>query len=308
MKIIDNLSAKEILGIKCVTTFGNFDGVHIGHQKIIQHTCEIAKQKKYKSVLITFSPHPRQFFNKDTSYQHDNFLIYTNKKKLSILSNFDIDFIVSINFNIKFSQIKAEEFIRKLTLEILKTKVFVSGNNTKFGANKHGNVNFLEELQKKYNYYFKNVNQTLYEQQQCSSSNIRNLISSAQIKNANAMLGRIYEISGIVIEGDKRGRKIGFPTANILISTIQPKFGVYSSYTIVEGKEYNSITNIGVRPTISNKNRLIIETHIFDFSEDIYGIEITIGLKSFLREEKKFSSINELQIQINNDIYLSKNL
>lgn len=279
-----------------VVLIGNFDGIHLGHQKLISKAKKIAEQKKQKLVLITFNPHPREIIN---NIQMDLILPYKEKKLL--LKNYGIDKIDEIKFTNKLSKLSAEEFAKEYIYKAHNPSDIVIGKNFKFGHKARGDAKLLKDsLSKKVKVHSIDIKRL--DSLVISSSEIKKLISKGNIDKANKLLGRNYHISGKVIHGEKRGRLIGFPTTNLSTEwNFLPKKGVYVSKVVISDKSYQSITNIGVRPTF-NANSLQIESHIFDFNKNVYGKKIKIYFLARIRSEKKFETVEKLIENITKDV------
>ena len=279
-----------------VVLIGNFDGIHLGHQKLISKAKKIAEQKKQKLVLITFNPHPREIIN---NIQMDLILPYKEKKLL--LKNYGIDKIDEIKFTNKLSKLSAEEFTIEYIYKAHNPSDIVIGKNFKFGHKARGDAKLLKDsLSKKVKVHSIDIKRL--DNLVISSSEIKKLISKGSIEKVNKLLGRNYHISGKVIHGEKRGRLIGFPTTNLSTEwNFLPKKGVYVSKVVISDKSYQSITNIGVRPTF-NANSLQIESHIFDFNKNVYGKKIKIYFLARIRSEKKFETVEKLIENITKDV------
>ena len=279
-----------------VVLIGNFDGIHLGHQKLISKAKKIAEQKKQKLVLITFNPHPREIIN---NTEMDLILPYKEKK--SLLKNYGIDMINEIKFTNKLSKLSAEEFAKEYIYKAHNPSDIVIGKNFKFGHKARGDAKLLKDsLSKKVKVHSIDIKRL--DSLIISSSEIKKLISKGSIKKVNKLLGRNYHISGKVIHGEKRGRLIGFPTTNLSTEwNFLPKKGVYVSKVVISDKSYQSITNIGVRPTF-NANSLQIESHIFDFNKNVYGKKIKIYFLARIRNEKKFETVEKLIENITKDV------
>ena len=297
--ILNEISCKGL----CLT-IGNFDGVHLGHQAIIKNLKEISKQRNLASAIMTFEPHPLAFFNDNKKI---DFRISTLKQKIKILQKFNIDYLILQNFNKRFADLSADFFIKNILEKTLSIKHLLVGYDFTFGKNRQGNFKDLEGA----NFVLEEINPVKIEianqHLTCSSSLVRSLLKSGDIKNANKILGHNFTIEGEVIHGKKLAQTLGFPTLNLNCKSqqIQPKFGVYKSFVRISNNKERllSITNFGVKPTIDNKeSRPLFETHLLNFNGDLYGKKITIELEDFIREEKKFSSIEDLKNQINLDI------
>ena len=279
-----------------VVLIGNFDGIHLGHQKLISKAKKIAEQKKQKLVLITFNPHPREIINNS---EMDLILPYKEKKLL--LKNYGIDKIDEIKFTNKLSKLSAEEFAKEYIYKVHNPSDIVIGKNFKFGHKARGDAKLLKDsLSKKVKVHSIDIKRL--DSLVISSSEIKKLISKGSIEKVNKLLGRNYHISGKVIHGEKRGRLIGFPTTNLSTEwNFLPKKGVYVSKVVISDKSYQSITNIGVRPTF-NANSLQIESHIFDFNKNVYGKKIKIYFLARIRSEKKFETVEKLIENITKDV------
>ena len=307
--IIDwKVGDKKINFPSCYYAIGNFDGVHCGHQKLINFTKKEAKKNKYPCGVITFIPHPRSYFRPDDPA----FIINNYEEKIDYLSNLGLDFIINILFNKNLQQMSPEDFIKKVLLGKLNVEKLFAGNDFAFGKSRAGRINSLSKTLQNINFKFFPIQLLLDKNSSVvSSSRIRAALQSGQIENAKKMLGRDPMISGIVVKGEQFGRKINFPTANIQIKNrLIPAFGVYTvQVSFSKNKKvflYNGIANIGVRPTVKNRG-LLLEVFIFDFKDNIYRKKIKVHLKSFLRPEKKFANLEELKKQIKKDVEKAKN-
>ena len=282
---------------------GNFDGVHLGHEKVLEEAKKLSREKKLPISVLTFDPHPREFF----SSEKNNFLLQTNTQKVETLRKHGIDNLINLQFDKNLSELQPEEFIERILYKNLSLRHVFVGKDFKFGKNRKGDIYALKNIGTKYNISVSSISLKTLNTVSISSSKIRELLKSGNIIEANKLLGRPYKISGLVIEGDKRGRSINFPTANIKLGNlIMPAFGVYSvSVKGIENKIYNGIANIGRRPTVNDRG-VLLEVNIFDFNNNIYGKEISVNLLNFIRKEKKFDGIESLKTQIKNDVKVSK--
>ena len=293
-----NLEKKHHNGVIAI---GNFDGLHLGHQKVINEAKQKAKKNKLSFGLMTFEPVPVMFFSNKTKDHRINSL---EKKKQ--LEKFKLDFLIIIKFNKSFSTLTAKDFIEKIIFKKTKCKYLFVSRNFKFGFKRHGNIQTLKKFEKKFNY--KNIITMPYKKkyQTISSTFIRKKIREGKINLANKLLGRNWCIEGKVIRGKKRGRKIGFPTCNMdLSSYVIPKLGVYSVKVKSKSFNKNGIANVGYRPTF-NGQRLLLETNIFGFNKNLYNKVINVSFKKFIRAEKKFKNLEYLKKQIKVDIKLAK--
>ncbi len=279
---------------------GTFDGVHIGHQAIISKMTEIATAKKLKSVVLTFDPHPRYTLKKDDNKLK---LLLTNEEKLRRFEKMGVDIIVIISFTVEFSKTPYETFIKKYLVDSLGMKCLVIGFDHRFGENRTGNHQTLIDLSRKYSYAVIEKTALTENDDVISSTKIRGLLDSGQIEKANRYLGYAFPINGTVVEGNKTGNKLGFPTANIIIDNPSkqiPARGVYAVKVLIENKIYNGMCNIGNKPTFENQP-LTIETNIFDFGKNIYHKKISVFFISFIRNELKFENTQLLQTQLEKD-------
>ncbi len=301
MKIISSLAeVKE----GATLTIGNFDGVHMGHQEILKTIKSYSKDRNLSFVVITFVPHPVQILS-----PRDNFLINSYDQRRRYLEESGVDYLMELEFNRDFSTMSPSVFIDKYILEN-KISDFFLGHDFAFGSNKSGDHNFIIDYCKnkdiKIHILKEFVDQSVHES--ISSSAIRDAISNGDVLEANRMLGREFMISGMVVKGAGRGKQIGIPTANLGFDAIRkvPQRGVYSTKTLVDNQLWQSITNVGFNPTFNNEEKILIETHILDFDNDIYGQEIEVSFIEKIRDEKKFSNVNDLISQIKCDIQTAR--
>jgi riboflavin kinase/FMN adenylyltransferase len=283
-----------------VVTVGTFDGLHLGHQKIIHRMNELAHVNNGETVLVTFDPHPRLVVN---SSPYDIKFINTKKRKFHLLEKLGIDHLIIIPFTKEFAKTSSEDFIREYLIDQIGVKKLIVGYDHHFGRNREGNYQKLYALGEKYNFEVEEISAQYIDNVPVSSTKIRNALIDGDVKVANKMLGYEYSITGVVVGGNKIGRSIGFPTANI---EIEDKYkliaagGVYACKVEVAGTMYFGMGNIGTRPTVGI-NGLVTEVNIFDFDEEIYGQEITIFFLERIRDEQKFNTIEELKNQLIND-------
>lgn len=284
-----------------VVTIGTFDGVHIGHKAIIEKLKEQAKKLNCESVIITFSPHPRMVVNNDSKI----LLLTTLEEKKELIEKLGVDKLYVINFTKNFAKKTYQEFLTETIVLKNKAKHLIIGYDHKFGKDRAGDKTNLMELTKENNIGITIVNPQEINGMVVSSTKIRNALLDGNLELANTMLGRNYKVNGKVIEGSKRGRTLGFPTANIEPyekNKLLPQNGVYLVKVFLENREYPGVLNIGLRPTFNNRVEPIAEVHLLDFNQDIYGTEISVEFIKRLRDEKKFNSKEELITQIKKDI------
>lgn len=292
MKIYHDIS--EIKSIpNAVVTVGTFDGLHIGHQKVIGDVVKSAKSIGGQSVVVTFYPHPRKVLQPGFDLK----LIISRREKHKLFEKLGIDNLVCIRFTKDFAETTSEEFVKKYMVDPIQPRKVIIGYDHHFGKDRKGNLEFLAEMGAKYNFEVEKIEMQDIEKTAVSSSKIREAISRGDMKTATKFLGYHFSISGIVVKGNQLGRKLGFPTANIQPDEpdkIIPEYGVYAVLVDWNGKTYKGMSNIGIRPTL-DLHKLTIEVHMFDFDQDIYGEHITIYFLEHTRIEKKFRDIDLLR-------------
>ena len=289
-----------------ILLIGNFDGLHIGHQKLFNFAKKYKKKYKIKIGVLTFDPIPKMFFNKKLK----NFKISNLNQKINSFEKFKIDFVIIKKFDKKFSKMNYTKFIDNILSKKLKPKYIFVSNNFRFGNKREGNVNKLKFFEKKYNFKIINPKPLKKKTKIISSTLIRKLISNGKINIVNKYLDRNWSIDGKVNVGRKMGRKIGFPTCNIKLNDyVIAKPGVYAVNILINKnkKLLRGIANLGYRPTF-NQKEILLEVHIFNFSRNLYNKHLTIEFIDFIRKEKKFKNINQLKKQINLDIIKAKKL
>ena len=284
---------------KTIVTIGTFDGVHIGHKKIIAKIVQNCKSENLESIILTFFPHPRMVLNENSDIK----LLNTIDEKSELLAINGIQNLVIQNFNTAFSQLSAEEFVADVLVKQLNIQKIIIGHDHRFGKNRSANIDDLIVFGKKYNFDVEQISVKEIDDVAISSTKIRNAIQEGKITLANEYLGYNYQILGKIIKGKQLGRTIGFPTANIELEEdykLLPKFGVYIVKSILENKTVFGIMNIGIKPTFS-ENKITLEAHFLDFDADLYDKIITVSIIEFIREEQKFENIKTLKIQIQKD-------
>ena len=302
MKIYKNFNISKNFKNSAIA-IGNFDGFHLGHQKVINTGKHIAKKNNLKFGILVFHPLPVMFFNKKLK----NFRIDSLKQKIISSKKLGIDFLIIKKFDKNFSKTSAENFIKLIINKKLKAKLIFISKNFRFGKNRIGNIHLLKKNENIFNYTTKTVPALKRKNNIISSTLIRKNIKKGRVDIVKKMLGRYWTVDGIVKRGEKRGRKLGFPTCNIdLGNYIIPKTGVYSSIVIInKNTKKKGIVNIGYKPTFG-KNKLLLEVHIFGLKKNLYDKSIKIMLTKFIRKEKKFKNIIQLKKQIKKDIKDSK--
>jgi len=300
-----------VLNEPTIVTIGTFDGVHIGHQKIIEKVVQTAKKSNKKSVLLTFFPHPRMVLQKDSNIE----LINTIDERAALLAKTGLDYLIIHPFSKSFSRLTALDFVRDILVNQLNISKLIIGYDHHFGKNREGNLEQLTEYSYLYDFEVEEIPAQDINDVSVSSTKIRRALSEKNIKTANKYLGYNFMLSGTVVNGKQLGGKIGYPTANIHVEEsykLIPKTGVYIVKSTIQNSAVFGMMNIGFRPTINGKHQTI-EVHFFDFNEDLYAQNITVEILYFLRDEEKFNSvetlISQLEIDKSNALnYLQNNL
>lgn len=283
-----------------VLTVGTFDGVHLGHRKIINEMIYQSVENNCRNLVITFDPHPQIVLSKKDSIK----ILTTLEQKLEYLNYLSVQNVLVVNFTKEFSQIDFRKFVEEYLVNRIGVHTIVVGSDHHFGKNREGNPEILTELGKIFGFNVIKVDPLVFEGHKISSTRIRKALAEGKIEFANRMLGKKYEIKGKVVRGNQRGALIGFPTANIEVDNkdkLIPARGVYFVEVDVAEKNYYGMMNIGFRPTFNNSTEMVIEVHIFYFNGEIYNQPITIRFLDKLRDEKKFNSIDELKAQLQQD-------
>ena len=289
-----------------ILLIGNFDGLHIGHQKLFDLAKKYKKNKKLKIGVITFNPIPKMFFNKKLK----NYRLSNLNQKIKFMSNFNIDFLIIKKFDKKFSKKNYKKFISKILYSKIKAKYIFVSNNFRFGHKREGNVSSLKKFQKYFGYKIVNPKPLKKKNKLVSSTLIRKLLQSGKLNLANSYLNRNWSIEGVVKRGRQLGKKIGFPTCNINLNEyVISKPGVYAVKVKSKNlkKTYNGIANLGYRPTF-NQKKIILEVNIFNFSGNLYNKKITVEFLKFIRDERKFRGIDQLKKQIKLDLRIAKKI
>ena len=282
-----------------IVTIGTFDGVHIGHRKIITDMVAKGEKENLISILLTFFPHPRMVLQKDSNIK----MIDTINEKKKIFKKLGVEVLIIQPFTKDFSRMSAIKFTRDILVNSLKVSKLMIGYDHRFGRNREATVKTLKSFGLDYNFKVDEIPAQDIESISVSSTKVRKAIKSGDFKLVNKFLSRPFNLSGKIIKGDELGRKIGYPTANLKIFEkykLKPQNGVYLTRTKLKKQTYFGMMNIGIRPTISAKNNQI-ETHLFDFNGNLYGHEMTLEILEKIREEKKFKSIEKLKIQLDVD-------
>ena len=305
MRIISSLDDYNPPWEGCVLTMGDFDGIHRGHRKLIKKTLQQAKADGLASVLLTYEPSPKKVLGR---YEYDGTL-YTKAEKIMILKNFPLEAVIFLPFDEKIAKITAKDFLQKILLDQLKTRRIIIGYDHKFGRNRRGNHHYLKLAQSRYHFDVRLIKVVKRFNRIASSSLIKDLLRAGKIKEVGELLGAPYFILGKVIPGKQRGRELGVPTANLKVPAdkLIPKKGVYFCTARFDGHTFKAVVNIGQNPTFENTD-LSIEAHLLDFDMDIYDKTLTLFFIKRLRDEKRFSGLDELKREINKDIQYAKRL
>jgi len=283
-----------------IVTVGTFDGVHFGHQKIIQRLQKIAKKNNGESVLLTFDPHPRKILLNDQGLK----LIHTINEKINILENLGLDHLVIYPFTLEFSKFSAKRYIDELLIQKLGTYTLVIGYDHHFGNDREGNIDLLKKYEKSNPFYLEEIKAHEIEEIKISSTKVRSAIEKGNIHLVNDYCGHFYEFSGEVVRGNGIGKTIGTPTANIKLNSnekIIPLDGVYAVVCLIKDANYKGIMNIGFKPTVDEGQKRTVEIHLFDYEKDIYGQDLRTKVIERIRDEVKFNSLKELKSQILKD-------
>lgn len=296
MKVYRNIADFPRLN-HIVATVGTFDGVHLGHREIIKHLNKVAHDSNGESVLITFDPHPRHVI--DPTGDEVRLLTLT-EEKIWLLNKTGLDYMLIIPFDAEFASLTFDHFVAEYLSEKLKVKHVVVGYDHAFGKGREGNFERLSELGKMMGFTCEQIDERKVNGQVVSSTRIRNFLAEGDVTHANELLGHEFFIFGEVVQGNRLGNTIGFPTINLghfARHKLIPAMGVYASRVEIDGIMYQGMTNIGVRPTLDASD-LTIETHIFDFDQDIYGKRVVVTFTGWIREERKFTGLQELMGQL----------
>ncbi|MDY2960643.1 MAG: bifunctional riboflavin kinase/FAD synthetase [Hornefia sp.] len=292
-------SLDDIYGLEeTAVALGNFDGVHLGHQKLIKEMVECSRAKDLKSLVFTFSNHPKDLLPGAVKVKN---ILYQNEKA-EIVQSLGVDYLVNVPFTAEIMNMEPKNFIEKILLKKFNMKAAFCGFNYRFGLKAKGNPHVLREYGERYSFTVSEMEPFKIKDEVVSSSLIRTLIASGQVERCKTYMGRNYEIGGDVVVGNRLGRKLGFPTSNLVIdeSMVTPPNGVYVTYVDYNGKRYPSVTNVGTKPTIGEYDKNV-ETHIFDFDKELYGKRIIVEFLKKTRDEVKFDDFEDLSAQIIRD-------
>ncbi|QGM80213.1 bifunctional riboflavin kinase/FAD synthetase [Otariodibacter oris] len=303
---IHNLTRHPILANGCVLAIGNFDGVHLGHKHILKRLLDKSKHLSLPSVVMLFEPQPREFFARNNQNVTAPARLMRLRDKLYYLREMGIDYVICLRFNAKFAEQSPEQFVQNILVEKLNVKYLSVGDDFRFGKNRQGDFQFLNKVGAEFGFQVDNSNSYCLDGLRISSSLIRDALKNDDLDLVEKMLGKPYSIRGRVAHGNKLGRTIGFPTANIMLNRLViPIQGVYAVSIKTDEGDFFGVANVGNRPTI-NGTKPILEVHIFNFSQAIYGESIEVSFLKKIRSEIKFESFEALKNQIEQDAIVAR--
>ena len=288
-----------------ILTIGTYDGVHFGHQQIIKHINDLAKQHRTESVLLTFHPHPRLVLRPTMELK----LITPIEEKVKLLAGYGIHHIVIGPFSKEFASIPAELYVKDVLVKHFMPKKIVIGYDHKFGMGRKGDIQLLRDLEQDFNYEVEEIPKQTIDDLSVSSTKVRSAILSGDIAAANELLAHPFSLCGKVVHGEKMGRKLGFPTANIHIANpnkLLPPAGVYAIHGKINEAHYNGLLSIGSKPTFGEFSEIFVEAFLFEFDQSIYDMELEVTLIDKVRDEMKFERVEELIAQMKKDVKLSQ--
>jgi riboflavin kinase/FMN adenylyltransferase len=300
MEVIKGFEKFESFSSDSILAIGNFDGIHLGHQKILQLLEEKAKKHALPSLVLTFSPHPEKILGGKIVK-----MIQTLDQRVREIEKFGIEAVLVVPFDEKFSSLSGQDFIRQIVVNTLKAKEVIVGENFRFGKNREGDISLLRQSAARFNFQVHSIPPVVKDGMAVSSSLIRSSLQEGKIEIANDLLGRLYEIEGSVIKGKARGKALGFPTANIETENEIIPPGVFISTAWIDSKSFPSLTNVGNRPTF-HQNETIIESFIINLNKNLYGEKIRVNFIKKIRDEMKFKTPNDLSQQIKKDLEKAK--
>ncbi|QWF70958.1 bifunctional riboflavin kinase/FAD synthetase [Methylomonas paludis] len=306
MRLIRGVNQLKPLSSGCLLTIGNFDGLHLGHRLVIEKLAEHGKRLNLPTVVMIFEPQPLEYFLGD----HAPSRLTRLREKVIQFAKLPIDKLLVVPFNRTLADYDAEQFIRDILVERLRVKYLVVGDDFHFGKARRGNFDLLFHQGLEYGFQVENTMSLELAGLRISSTLIRDALMAGNLEQARTMLGRDYSVCGRVAHGDKRGRQLGFPTANVqMFRKNTPVAGVFAvTMTGLDGNEYQGVANVGTRPTMTGDTQAVLETHLFDFNADIYGRYVEIHFKQKIRDEVRFASLSALQAQIEKDVAISREI
>ena len=286
----------------CVLTIGNFDGVHLGHKRVLQKLKEQGQQQNLPTVVMVFEPQPKELFDADGAPAR----LSNIAEKTELLARENIDALACMGFNTRFRGLSAQQFVKQVLVDGLNVKTLIVGDDFRFGCDRSGDFAYLQEAGKQYGFSVLATHTVEQQGERVSSTLIRRFLQSGDLEQASSLLGRPFSISGRVAHGQKLGRTLGVPTANVMLKRNKtPLVGVYAVTVTTTAGEYNGVANIGMRPTVGTLQP-ILEPHLFDFAGDLYGQRIAVTFIKKIRDEKRFNGLDELKAAIHQDIQSAK--
>lgn len=306
MRLIRGLNQLDSFANGCVLTIGNFDGLHLGHQRVINNLAKHGKQLNLPSVVMVFEPQPLEYFLAD----HAPSRLTRLREKAIQFAKLPIDALLVLPFNRQLADYDAEQFISEILVKRLKIKHLVIGDDFHFGKARRGNFTLLQHKGAEFGFSVENSQSFELDGLRISSTLIRDALGEGQLDQARLMLGRDYSVCGRIAHGDKRGRQLGFPTANVeMLRKNIPLTGVFAvTMSGLDNTIYQGVANLGTRPTITGSDRAVLETHLFNFSGDIYGRYVEVHFKAKIRDEMRFASLDDLKSQIRRDVAAAKHV
>lgn len=301
MTLMRDLDPSRLANQQSVVTIGSFDGVHLGHQSILQQVIDRAESLNCRSVIMTFEPQPQEYFSAQTAPPR----LMRLREKIEALLDFGVDLVVCMRFNEQLRCLTAEQFVSKILVEGVKTKHLIVGDDFRFGCDRKGDFKMLEAMGREQGFSVQDTQTVQVQSQRVSSTLVRELLQCSDFKSVADLLGRSFTISGKVTYGQQLGRKLGFPTANINLNRFRaPLAGVYAVWVEIEGmsERFKGAANVGVRPTIGDKVKPILEVHLLDFDQQLYGQRITVEFVHKIRDEQQFTSLDNLADSIGEDV------
>jgi riboflavin kinase/FMN adenylyltransferase len=300
MQVLNGFEKFSSFSNDSILAIGNFDGIHLGHQKILQLLEEKAKNNALPSLVLTFSPHPEKILGEKIVK-----MIQTLDQRVREIEKFGIEAVLVVPFDEKFSSFSGQDFIQKIVVNTLKAKEVIVGENFRFGKNREGDISLLQQSASRLDFRVYSIPPVVKDGLVVSSSLIRSSLQEGKIETANDLLGRLYEIEGSVVKGKSRGKELGFPTANIATENEIIPPGVFITTSWIDSKSFPSLTNVGNRPTFHQKET-IIESYIINLNKNLYGEKIRVNFIKKIREEMKFKTPDDLSQQIKNDLEKAK--
>ena len=306
MRVIRGIPHSNPLDGGCVATIGNFDGVHLGHQMIINNLVEQGKKLGLPAVVVLFEPHPLEYFKAAEAPSRLTRL----REKIAYLKMLPVDLVMVLRFSEQLANFEPEAFVRKYLVEGLALRLLVIGDDFRFGKQRRGNFKLLQTLGVEHGFTVNDTTTLLNDGQRISSTAIRQVLAAGNLDQAKLLLGRPYSVCGRVVHGDGRGRQLGFPTANIqLFRKKSPVRGVFAVTAVgISQQPVSGVANVGIRPTVGGEQRVLLEVHLFDFDQDLYGKQVEIIFQQRIREERKFASFQQLTEQIAKDAQQARQL